>query len=190
MTVAAVPDTSRGVSRMTFDLAQSRLVLERTPSTLWTLLQGLPDAWTRSNEGANTWSPHEVMAHLINGERTDWIPRARLILAGDPTAVFVPFDREGFFVEGRATPLGELLELFVQLRAESIDALDAMRIGERELDLTAQHPGLGQVTMRQLLSAWVVHDLGHIAQVSRVMARQLRDDVGPWTAYLGVLGAV
>jgi uncharacterized damage-inducible protein DinB len=190
MTVAAVPDTSRGVSRMTFDLAQSRLVLERTPSTLWTLLQGLPDTWTRSNEGANTWSPHEVMAHLINGERTDWIPRARLILAGDPTAVFVLFDREGFFVEGRATPLGELLELFVQLRAESIDALDAMRIGERELDLTAQHPGLGQVTMRQLLSAWVVHDLGHIAQVSRVMARQLRDDVGPWTAYLGVLGAV
>jgi uncharacterized damage-inducible protein DinB len=175
---------------MKFDLAQGRLVLERTPSTLRTLLGGLPDAWTRSNDGANTWSPHEVIAHLINGERTDWIPRARLILAGDPTATFVPFDREGFFVEGRAQQLAELLDLFAVLRAENLSTLDAMRVGERELDLTAQHPGLGQVTMRQLLSAWVVHDLGHIVQVSRTMARQLRDDVGPWTAYLGVLGAV
>jgi hypothetical protein len=173
---------------MEFDLAQGRLILERTPVTLHALLQGMPDEWTRSNEGPDTWSPHEVMAHLINGERTDWIPRARLILAGDSSATFVPFDRTGFFAEGRAMPLAELLDLFASLRAESLAALDAMRIGERELDLTAQQPGLGQVTMRQLLTAWVVHDLGHIVQVSRTLARQLRDEVGPWTAYLAVLG--
>jgi hypothetical protein len=175
---------------MNFDLAEGRLILEHTPATLRALLTGLPDEWTRSNEGPSTWSPHEVVAHLINGERTDWIPRARLILAGDRTAKFVPFNREGFFVEGRARPLPELLDLFATLRAESLAALDGMRIGERELNLTAQHPGLGEVTMRQLLSAWVVHDLGHIVQVSRVLARQLTDDVGPWTAYLGVLGRV
>jgi len=175
---------------MQFDLAQGRLVLERTPPKMRALLGGLPDAWTQSNEGANTWSPHDVVAHLINGERTDWVPRARLILAGDATATFVPFDREGFFVEARARPLSELLDLFASLRAESLATLDAMRIGPRELDLTAQHPGLGQVTMRQLLSAWVVHDLGHVVQVSRTLARQLTADVGPWTAYLGVLGAV
>jgi len=173
---------------MKFDLAEGRLILERAPATLRALLAGLPDTWTRSNEGPNTWSPHENIAHLINGERTDWIPRARLILAGDRTAKFVPFDREGFFVEGRARPLPELLDLFATARAESLAALDGMRIGERELNLTAQHPGLGEVTMRQLLSAWVVHDLGHIVQISRVLARQLTDDVGPWTAYLGVLG--
>jgi hypothetical protein len=175
---------------MEFDLAQGRLVLERTPQTLRILLSGLPDAWSRSNEGVGTWSPHENIAHLINGERTDWIPRAQLILAGDSNATFVPFDREGFFVEGRALPLSELLDLFATLRADSLATLDAMRIGQHELDLTAQHPGLGVVTMRQLLAAWVVHDLGHIVQVSRTLARQLRDEVGPWTAYLGVLGAV
>jgi hypothetical protein len=175
---------------MEFNLAEGRLVLERTPETLRALLRGLPDEWTRSNEGPNTWSPHENIAHLINGERTDWIPRARLILAGDSSATFVPFDREGFFVEGRARPLSELLDLFASARAESLAALDAMRIGSREMQLTAQHPGLGQVTLRQLLASWVVHDLGHIVQVSRTLARQLRDEVGPWTAYLGVLGAV
>jgi hypothetical protein len=175
---------------MSFDLAEGRLILERTPATLRALLRGLPDSWTRSNEGPNTWSPHEVIAHLINGERTDWIPRARLILAGDSTATFVPFNREGFFDEGGARPLSELLDLFASVRAENLAALDGMRIGERELNLTAQHPGLGEVTMRQLLSAWVVHDLGHIVQVSRALARQLTSDVGPWTAYLGVLGAV
>jgi hypothetical protein len=173
---------------MEFDLANGRLVLERTPAALRSLLSGLPDAWTRANEGPNTWSPHENVAHLINGERTDWIPRARLILAGDPNATFVPFDREGFFVEGRAQPLPALLELFASLRADSLAELDAMHIGPRELDLTARHPGLGTVTLRQLLAAWVVHDLGHIVQITRVLARQLRDDVGPWTAYLGVLG--
>jgi hypothetical protein len=174
---------------MEFELMNGRLLLERTPATLRTLLGGLPDTWTRANEGPDTWSPHEVIAHLINGERTDWIPRARVILAGDPSATFVPFHREGFFAEGRARPLSELLDLFASLRDESLAALDSMQIGQRELDLTARHPGLGTVTMRQLLASWVVHDLGHIVQVSRTLARQLGDEVGPWTAYLGVLGS-
>jgi uncharacterized damage-inducible protein DinB len=174
---------------MEFNLINARLLLERTPATLRTLLGGLPDTWTRADEGENTWSPHEVVAHLINGERTDWIPRARLILAGDSSATFVPFEREGFFAEGRARPLSELLDLFASLRIESLAALDSMRIGQRELDLTARHPGLGTVTMRQLLASWVVHDLGHIVQVGRTLARQLRSEVGPWTAYLGVLGS-
>ena len=174
---------------MEFDLVQARTILERTPGTLRTLLGGLPESWTRSNEGPKTWSPHEVIAHLINGERTDWIPRAQLILAGDPAATFVPFQREGFFAEARTRPLTELLELFASLRASSLRTLDGWNLGPEELEFGAQHPELGPVTMRQLLATWVVHDLGHVVQVSRTMARQYRAAVGPWTAYLGVLGA-
>jgi hypothetical protein len=172
-----------------FHLEQARTILERTPHTLQALLGGLPESWTRSNEGPNTWSPHEVIAHLINGERTDWIPRATLIMAGDPTATFVPFQREGFFAEARTRPLTELLALFATLRESSLRTLDGWRLGSRELALGAQHPELGEVTMRQLLATWVVHDLGHVVQVSRTMARQYRTEVGPWTAYLGVLGS-
>jgi uncharacterized damage-inducible protein DinB len=172
---------------MEFNLAEGRLILERTPRTLQALLRGLPDGWTRANEGPKTWSPHEVVAHLINGERTDWIPRARLILAGDATATFVPFEREGFFVEARTMPLPELLDLFERLREENLQVLDGMKIGERELALVAQHPGLGPVTMRELLASWVVHDLGHLVQISRTMARQYGGAVGPWTEYMGVL---
>jgi hypothetical protein len=171
------------------DLTQNRIILERTPQTLAALLRGLPESWTSANEGPNSWSPHEVVAHLIHAERDDWIPRARLILAGDPTASFAPFDRDGFMAEGRTRPLPELLDLFASLRAESLRTLDGWAIGPRELALTAQHPALGSVTLRQLLATWVVHDLGHVVQVSRTMARQYRSDVGPWKAYLGVLGA-
>ena len=174
---------------MEFDLAQGRSILERTSGTLQALLRGVPDVWTRGNEGPGTWSPHQVVAHLINGERTDWIPRARLILAGDSTATFVPFEREGFFAEARTISLAELLDLFERLREENLRALDGLEIGERELALVAQHPGLGPVTLRQLLASWVVHDLGHVVQISRTMARQYRGAVGPWTAYMGVLGA-
>lgn len=173
---------------MQFDLAQTRTILQRTPAVLQVLLQGLPDAWTTSDEGPGTWSPHLVMAHLINGERTDWIPRTRIILAGDSTATFTPFDREGYFDEARALPLSVLLEQFALLRAENLAVLDELRIGERELDLVAQHPGLGPVTLRHLLASWLVHDLGHLVQVSRTMARQYTDEVGPWTAYMAVLG--
>jgi hypothetical protein len=174
---------------MNFDLSQSRALLERTPGVLRQLLEGLPDSWTRDDEGRDSWSPHEVVAHLINGERTDWIPRARLILSREPDVTFVPFDREGFFEEGRSTPLPELISLFARLRDENLEILDGWSLGDAELELTARHPGLGMVTMRQLLASWVVHDLGHIVQISRTMARRYTKDVGPWTEYLTVLAS-
>jgi hypothetical protein len=172
---------------MEFDLDRGREILERTPSAIIGLLRGLPPEWTHINEGPGTWSPHQVVAHLINGERTDWIPRAKLILAGDPSATFVPFEREGFFDEARTRPLEDLLDLFATLRAGSLRALDGFRLGERELGMTAMHPALGRVSMRQLLASWVVHDLGHIVQISRVMAKQYTSAVGPWTAFMSVL---
>jgi len=172
---------------MDFDLAEGRAILARTPAVLRALLGGLPEAWTRATEGRGTWSPHEVVAHLINGERTDWIPRGEIILARNPDATFTPFDREGFFVEARTMPLEELLDLFATLRSASLRTLDEWRLGPRELELRAQHPELGTVTMRQLLATWVAHDFTHLVQVSRTMARRYRDDVGPWRAYIGVL---
>jgi hypothetical protein len=172
---------------MDFELTHGRAVLERTPSTLRALLGGLPPDWTTATDGPDTWSPHQVVAHLINGERTDWIPRARLILAGEPRATFTPFDREGFFEEARAIPLGRLLDMFARLRRESLATLDAWSIGDRELAMTARHPEFGAVTLRQLLATWVAHDLGHVVQISRTMARQYHEAVGPWKAYLSVL---
>lgn len=172
---------------MEFDLELGRQILERTPSSIIGLLRGLPPEWTSVDEGPGTWSPHLVVAHLINGERTDWIPRAKLILAGNPDATFVPLEREGFFDEARQRSLEDLLDLFATLRAGSLRALDELRLGEKELAMTAMHPGLGRVTLRQLLASWVVHDLGHIVQISRVMAKQYTAAVGPWTEYMSVL---
>lgn len=173
---------------MEFDLADGRAVLERTPLALRALLGGLSPEWTMAGDGPGTWSAHDVVAHLINGERTDWIPRARLILAGEPRATFTPFDREGFFEEARAMPLDRLVDMFADLRARSVATLDGWAIGDRELAMTARHPEFGPVTLRQLLATWVAHDLGHVVQISRTMARQYRHAVGPWEAYLSVLG--
>ena len=172
---------------MDFDLSLGRQILERTPTTLRALLFDLPPEWTDPNEGPGTWSPHDVLSHLINGERTDWIPRARLILSGDRDATFVPFDREGWFAEGRRHEVDELLDIFATLRAANLRALDSFKIGEKQLTMTALHPKFGRVTMRQLLATWVVHDLNHLVQINRVMAKQYRDAVGPWTEFLGVL---
>jgi uncharacterized damage-inducible protein DinB len=172
---------------MDFDLQRGREILERTPSAIIGLLRGLPPEWTHVNEGPRTWSAHQVVAHLINGERTDWIPRAKLVLSADPNATFVPFEREGFFEEALRLDLDDLLDQFAALRAGSLRALDGFRLTDRELAMTAMHPALGRVSLRQLLASWVVHDLGHIAQISRVMAKQYRDAVGPWTEYMSVL---
>lgn len=172
---------------MEFNLAEARAVLERTPSTLDAFLRGLPVAWTTVRDGDGTWSPHEVVAHLISGERTNWIPRARVILDADASRAFVPFDRDGFFTEANEIPLGELLDLFKQVRAESLATVDAWHLGDDELALTAQHPTFGVVSLRQLLSAWVAHDLAHLVQISRTMARRYATDVGPWSAFLSVL---
>jgi hypothetical protein len=168
-----------------FDLEQAIPILERTPAVLSNLLDGLPEEWTRVDEGPDTWSPRQVVAHLIHGERTDWIPRARIILKQGSYRKFDPFDR--FAELDSPRPLGDLLEEFDRLRAESVATLRGWNLKEKDLLLTGVHPEFGDVTMRQLLATWVVHDLSHIAQITRTMARAYTKAVGPWTAYFRVL---
>jgi hypothetical protein len=172
---------------MRFDLERSIDVLRRTPGTLIELLDGLEDAWSRATEGPETFSAFDVVGHLIDGEETDWIPRARIILAQGPNAVFEPYDR--FRHRGRNVQrsLASLLDEFDQLRAGNLDVLRSWHLTEAQLDLPGTHPSLGRVTLRQLMAAWVVHDLGHIAQVARVMAKQYREEIGPWAPYLPVV---
>jgi hypothetical protein len=170
-----------------FDLPNAVAVLERTPNVLRSLLADLPDEWTRPNEGPDTWSPFDVVGHLISAEEVDWLERARIILAQGPDRKFVPFDRYRNLEANRGKTLGELLDWFADLRSRNLRELASLGIGSRELELTGEHPEFGTVTLSQLLSTWVAHDLGHIAQISRVMAKQYREAVGPWTAYLPVL---
>ena len=170
---------------MDFDLDQSVPVLERTPAVLTALLYDLPEEWTRVNEGADTWSPRQVLHHLIHGERTDWIPRARIIIKQGNYRKFDPFDRFAELDSDR--PLRDLLREFDQLRSGSVATLRGWNLKEKDLELTGEHPEFGAVTMRQLLATWVVHDLSHIAQMTRTMSRAYTDAVGPWTAYFRVL---
>ena len=172
---------------MDFDLATGTAVLERTPSTLRAMLAGLPPAWTGADEGPETWSPYVIVGHLIHGERTDWIPRAQLILAQGAQRRFAPYDRFAQFRESEGKSLAELLDEFARLRAENVRTLGGWRLTEAQLALGGQHPEFGPVTLRQLLATWVAHDLGHVAQTARVMAKQYRDAVGPWRAYLPVM---
>jgi hypothetical protein len=172
---------------MRFELESSMDVLRRTPATLRVLLEGIADPWARSNEGPDTFSPFDVVGHLIDGEETDWIPRARIILARGPDPRFDPYDRFRHLERNAGRTLESLLAEFAELRAANLAVLGSWGLTEAELDLPGNHPRLGPVTLRQLLTAWVVHDLGHIAQVTRVMAKQYRDEVGPWVQYLPVL---
>jgi len=172
---------------MQFDLQQALPILERTPQVIETLLYGLDDEWTENNEGGDTWSPLEIVAHLIFGEKTDWIPRVQVILGtGDKN--FIPFDMEGHKKESKGKKMNRLLDEFKALRKDNLLLLNEMNITEEMLDLTGIHPILGTVTLRQLLAAWVVHDLTHIHQISRVMAKQYNEAVGPWKQFMGVLG--
>ena len=172
---------------MSFELNEGIAVLERTPATFRALLAGLPDVWTATNEGPNTFSPYDNVGHLIHGERTDWIPRARIILAQGANRRFEPYDRFAQIRESKGKNLGQLLDEFAQLRAENLTTLRGWNLSDQQLELKGEHPELGTVTLRQLLATWVAHDLGHIAQTTRVMAKQYRDAVGPWRAYLPVL---
>lgn len=172
---------------MDFDLPAGVAVLERTPHALRALLAGLPPAWTDATEGPETWSPYVIVGHLIHGERTDWVPRARLILAQGPQRRFAPYDRFAQFRESQGKSLADLLDEFARLRAENLVTLAGWRLTDAELALAGEHPEFGAVTLRQLLATWVAHDLGHVAQTTRVMAKQYRDAVGPWRAYLSVM---
>src|SRR5690348_8338047 len=172
---------------MDFDLTTGLSVLDRTPHTLRALLAGLTPAWTDATEGPETWSPYVIIGHLIHGERTDWIPRARIILAQGADRRFEPFDRFAQFRESEGKSLAQLLDELAQLRAENLATLRSWRLTDAQLALDGEHPACGRVTLRQLLATWVAHDLGHIAQTARVMAKQYRDAVGPWRAYLPVM---
>jgi uncharacterized damage-inducible protein DinB len=172
---------------MDFELPAGIAILERTPHTFRALLAGLPAAWTDGNEGAETWSPFDIVGHLVHGERTDWIPRAQLILAQGPQRQFTPYDRFAQFRESRGKQLTDLLDEFAQLRAANLATLAGWRLTDAQLALRGEHPAFGSVTLRELLATWVAHDLGHVAQAARVMAKQYRDAVGPWRAYLPVM---
>jgi hypothetical protein len=172
---------------MTFDLDLSVEVLERTPATIRALLQGLSEPWVRATEGPDTFSPFDVVGHLIDGEETDWIPRARIILAQGPSIRFESYDRFRHKARNAGASLQSLLDEFADLRAANLKLLRSWKLTDRQLDLPGEHPRLGRVTLRQLLAGWVPHDLGHVAQIARVMAKQYRDAVGPWVPFLPVL---
>ncbi len=172
---------------MEFDLEQAIEVLSRTPQTLRVLLRGLPAGWTSNNEGPDTWSPYDVLGHLVHGEKTDWIGRARRILDHGESQPFEPFDRFAQFRDSKGKSLEDLLEEFADLRARNLDTLRGLELAAEQLELKGRHPNLGVVTLGQLLATWAVHDLGHIAQITRVMAKQYAGNVGPWLAYLPVL---
>jgi hypothetical protein len=172
---------------MEYELAHAVDILGRTPATLNSLLRDLPEPWLVQNEGPDTWSPYDVIGHLIHGEETDWIPRAKIILEHGETRAFEPFDRVAMFEVSKGKSITELLDTFARLRAENLRELQAMNLTSELLDKRGRHPELGMVTLRQLLSTWVVHDLGHIRQVVRVMSKQYGDAVGPWKAYLSIL---
>jgi hypothetical protein len=172
---------------MDFDLEQAIVLLSRTPPALNALLRDLPQTWTLANEGDRTWSPFDIVGHLIHGERTDWMPRARMIVKHGESRAFEPFDRLAQEQESQGKSLEELLDEFARLRYENLDALRAMNLQSEDFDRRGRHPALGLVTLSQLLATWAVHDMTHLHQLARVMAYQYREVVGPWSAYLGVL---
>jgi hypothetical protein len=174
-------------TRRSFVMEDAVAILARTPATLDALLRGLPDGWIVAHEGGETWSPFDVVGHLIHGERTDWVPRARIILEHGEARAFTRFDRFAQFAESEGRTLASLLDEFATLRQESLRDLATLRLTAADLDRRGRHPELGVVTLRQLLATWVAHDLDHVVQISRVLARQYSDEVGPWRAYLRII---
>lgn len=172
---------------MKFKLEQALKILERTPNLIAQLLEDLPEDWIYKNEGPNTWSPFDIVGHLIHGEKTDWIPRMEIILSSADDKTFPSFDRFAQFQASKGKSLPQLLAEFEQLRAQNLERLRARKLSQDDLAKTAIHPELGPVNLEQLLATWTVHDLNHIGQISRVMARQYSAEVGPWKAYLGIL---
>ena len=179
--------TNTGRTRRSFVMEEGVAILSRTPATLDALLRGLPDGWIAAHEGGETWSPFDVIGHLIHAERTNWIPRARVILEYGETRPFDPFDRVAQFAASNGRTLPSLLDEFATVRNESLGALAALRLTDADFDRRGRHPDFGVVTLRQLLATWVAHDLDHVMQISRVLARQYSDEVGPWRAYLRII---
>jgi DinB superfamily len=172
---------------MEFELEHAINILNRTPTVLGDLLQGLPPAWIENNEGENTWSPFDVIGHLIYGEQVNWIPRAKMILEFGMEKPFTPFDRFAQFEASKGKTMPELLENFEMLRQQNIHTLKEMKLTTQDLEKLGNHPEFGGISLSQLLATWVAHDLDHIVQISRVMAKNYQEAVGPWQAYLKVL---
>ena len=172
---------------MDFSLQDATLVLRATPSVLRSWLADLPDTWTSRNEGPNSWSPYDIVGHLIHGERTDWIPRLQLLLSYGESRPFTPFDRYAQFRESQGKSLHQLLDTFSELRTSNLSRLASLQLSPGDLQRRGRHPELGPVTAEQLLATWVVHDLNHIGQIARVMSRQYSGAVGPWIEYLPIL---
>ena len=172
---------------MNFTLEKSFEILERTPTVLRTLLSGLSDDWIMNNEGPETFSPYDVMGHLIHGEKTDWRERTVMILEHGTEKTFVPFDRFAQFEASKGKSLTNLIDDFEKLRLDSLTWLKSLNLTEEDFNKKGTHPALGQVTLRQLLSTWVIHDLTHIAQITRVMAKQYKSEIGPWIEYFRVM---
>ena len=163
-------------------------ILSSTPAGLRTWLWELPDSWIRATEGPDSWSPYDIVGHLIHGERTDWMPRTEILLAHGEAQPFSPFDRFAQFEASRGKTLRQLLDSFAELRQENLLRLQSLELTAADLERRGHHPELGTVTLGELLATWVAHDLSHIAQIARVMGRQYTDSVGPWRAYLPMLG--
>ncbi|MFN0108969.1 MAG: DinB family protein [Blastocatellia bacterium] len=172
---------------MEFYLNDAVALLTKTPSVLRAMFEQLPSQWVNNNEGENTWSPFDVLGHLIQGEQTDWIPRAKIIVEFGESRVFDAFDRLAQFEHSRGKTVDDLLAEFESLRQSSLAELNAMNLTEADLQKTGTHPEFGRITLEQLLATWVTHDLSHMAQISRTMAKQYTEAVGPWRAYLSVL---
>ena len=172
---------------MEFQLEKAIEILERTPSVMKELLLGLSEDWIQNNEGQDTWSPYDVIGHLVHGEKTDWMPRLEIVLSDSEDKTFTPYDRFAQFEMSKGKSLEKLLHEFESLRKENLNTLRSKNLSEKDLTRTAIHPSLGIITLKNMLAAWVVHDLGHIAQVSRVMAKQYKNEIGPWTQYLTIV---
>ena len=172
---------------MTFSIHRSIEILDQTPKTLYSFLHNLSDEWIYCNEGKDTWSAFDVLGHLIHGERTDWITRTNIILNSSENKTFEPYDRFAQFENSKGKTLNDLLKEFAELRTKNLEYLKSLNISEEDFNLKAIHPELGEVTLKQLLATWVTHDLGHIAQIARVMAKQYKDQVGPWVEYIPIL---
>lgn len=174
---------------MKFELSKSLEILERTPDILKSLLMNLSSDWTTKNEGQDTWSPYDVIGHLIHGEKTDWIPRAKIILSQNEDRQFESFDRFAQYKESQGKSLSQLLDEFETLRTKNLSELQALTISDHDLKREGVHPEFGKVNLGQLLATWTVHDLGHISQITRVMAKQYTNEVGPWKNYLSILNS-
>lgn len=172
---------------MSFVLQDAMALLARTPKVLDICLRDLPESWTMRNEGDKTWNAYDVVGHLCHGERTDWIPRVRRILDHGESVPFERFDRFAQERESQGKSLGQLLDDFQELRAESLRQLSALKLTEADMARKGMHPILGGVTLGMLLASWPVHDMTHVHQVSRILGHQYREDVGPWTKFMGVL---